>query len=252
MTKQNTGTVHLGDEEFVCLLDGEGDATRLDGWREHLADCMPCAERYQELESAGIWLREGIALLETPAVNDMARARALAAARRAAAPGPSRSAAGYFKAAAAVFLIVAVGMTVDPLRAWVLDLAGISTPAAPVAQVEDAAPVASALVSFAPTERIFVIELDERQAAGDLRIEVGDGAAASAQILGAGAESFSVLPAGLLIDNGASSTASYLVELPGSMIRTVRVEVAGTLVSEVAVVDGVASARVELASAPGQ
>lgn len=238
MTNEWMGAGHLEDEDLVRVLDDETAMPERGDWSHHVDQCHACSERMQELRSASEWLEENVPSLDGGVlVNDLARARALVAARGAAVHGStSRRLArpGAARIAAGLALVVAAGLTAEPVRAWVLDGAGrlianfVAEPTASVAAPN--APISGPVVSFRPAEHLFRIELDNAQAAGALTIDLAPVDAATAQISAAGEESLSVLPAGLVVENSATSTASYGVVLPLNTVGRVQVLVAGRLV----------------------
>ena len=116
---------------------------------------------------------------------------------------------------------------VPPVRAWILDVAGIAdrqeTGEAPV---PGPVPIDTVAIFFdAPPE--FLIELEEAQRNGQLIVRVADVEQASAELRTAGGtESFFVIPEGIQIVNGDVSTAEYEITLPRS-VRDVRVRIPG-------------------------
>lgn len=240
---------HLEDHELVGVMDQVGtDADRGD-WETHLSTCLPCAERLEELRTSSNWLHQNIVLLDQDVqVDELARARAMAAAKRTAKrQSQSFSWAGLGRAAAVVALVGAIGFTADPVRAWFLEWTGLGADE-PV-EVAAPAPVAprGAMVTFAPTERLFTIELEQPQTDGVLRVTLTDEDFATAQVVNGAEESFSVLPAALLISNLQGSAASYEVNLPVEMVRSVRLVVGGETVSEVPVEPGTGPVTLDLA-----
>lgn len=242
MNERNGSAAHLADEEMVWLLDREAEVAIRSTWDEHLSGCLACAERLHELEQASGWLHDHLPELDRGVeVDEMSRARALSVARKVAVPAPApRPATGFAwgRAAAVVGFLVIGGMTVQPVRAWVFDgverLVGLGETPAPVA-IAPAPLRAGAMVSFQPSARVFSIELDHAQTAGTISITAVDGSGATAQVLDGTDESLSVLPAALLVGNAASSEASYTIELPTQIVRTVQVVVEGRIVLEAGV-----------------
>ena len=258
MTNETMAMEHLGDEELVQLLDGEAAEGERTAWFNHLGDCLPCSERMQELESASCWLQENVAALDAGiGVDELTRARALSAARRArplsAVRHPLRQ-PGWSRVAAAIALVVVAGLAVEPVRAWVLDNAGRlmdRVDSAPASTAVARGSISTApIVSFATTEPLFRVELDQPQSAGELTIRVAPVDAASAGMTEVAEESLSVLPGGLLIENNAASVASYTIELPVSTVRRVQVLAGGRLLLDASVGSEAETIVVDLAAPP--
>lgn len=240
---------HLEDHELVGLMDQVGpEADRVD-WEVHVAGCVPCAERLEELRAGSSWLRQNVVLLDQDVhVDELAKARAMAAARQAARQqAKTFSWAGVGRAAAVVGLIGAIGLTPNPVRAWFLDWTGLGAEEVVEAPAPLAETARGAMVTFAPTERLFTIELAQPQTEGTVQITLSADDAATAQLLNGGNESFSVLPNALLVDNPAGSRGSYEIHLPGDMVRTVHLVVAGERIAEIPVSADMAPVILDLA-----
>ena len=255
MNIQHEEMTHLQDEDIVQLLDAEvGDPPRAQ-WQDHLSGCLPCAERLSEMRQASEWLHEHLPSLDAGIqVDELARARAIAAARRhsAAPAAPPRQSFAWARAAAAAGIVFLAGMTVEPVRAWVFDGFGrlVDTEeAAPAPTIAAPRADAGAVVGFQPTEAIFRIDFITAQAAGRLTIDVVAGTDAQAQVFGAGAEDLSVLPSALLVENAPESTSDYAVALPAGIVRQVQVTVAGEVIFQSSVSEAVEPVVVDLAGA---
>lgn len=222
MTVHQEDIEHLQEDQLVQLLDREVEPRFLSAWDEHVSGCHPCAERLRELEHASSWVHEHVWSLNAGVpIDELARARALAAARQKLRPNASVWRTGLARAAAVAGIVVIGGLTVEPLRAWVLESAGRLADrfetSTPVVAVEEVA--AGAMVSFQPAGELFVLELDHPQSTGSVTILIGGSEEASAQVLNGGDESLSVMPSALLIGNTASSQASYSIALPSAVER---------------------------------
>lgn len=253
MTMTTNNELHLNDEELVLFLDREGNPLQLKGWENHLEECHPCGERFDQLKGAADWFASEASRLDAEVVIDeLARARALAAARKA---NRSSALAGrhlWGRAAAAAIVVIGLGMTVEPVRAWVMDRTGFGE-SAPETTTEVVAPLAeSPVVSFAPTAEIFVIELDSFQASGSMQISAVDGVTANAWMVNPDTEIMSVLPAGLLIGNLSSSTAEYRIEMPTGLVRTIELRVGGETFARIPVSSRMEAQTIELASGADQ
>jgi anti-sigma factor RsiW len=208
-------TTHVEDGALVRYLDGEEAGERPDV-AAHLEGCDRCAARMAELARAADTLATALRAADVPVPH-----------------GRPRSRRGL-RVAAALLVIVGVGGSSRPVRAWILERAealwGVVTgrteaapaPAAPV-------PPRSASVAFVPTGNDFTLEVTGHQEDGVLQIETVGGDTAVAVVRGgSGGEDLVVLPSTLRIVNRPTSTASYLIRVPARLTR-VRVLVgAGT------------------------
>jgi anti-sigma factor RsiW len=205
-------TMHVDDGALVRYLDREAGADERETVGAHLGACDACAGRLAQLER---------------------RSAAFTAALRTADPDRRAAPARRWglRAAAAILVVLAVGGTVRPVRAWIVERAqaiwaALSGDVGDAAIPGDNAAVASTAVSFVPADGAFTVEIARWQAGGRLTLEVTAGDTARAAVAGgSGAESLVVLPARLRIVNPAASTASYRLTLPDRLGR-VRVIVA--------------------------
>lgn len=255
MSIQHEELMHLQDEELVQLLDREVDDRARAQWQDHLAGCLPCAERLHEMANVSEWLHEHAPLLNAGIpVDELARARAAAAVRRAANPPVAPTARTFIwaRAAAAAGIILLGALTVEPVRAWVFGGFGnlVNTAEAPAPVVAAPSGDAGAAVSFQPTETTFRIQFVSPQAGGTLTIGVEPGVDARAQAFGGATENLSVLPAALLVENAAGSTADYAVTLPAEIVRRVEVSVGGEVIFRSPVSESTEPVVVDLAVDP--
>src|SRR3954454_7677248 len=114
-----TGSRHLGDDDLIRYMDHalDHEGMRLGG--VHLRTCAECTARMEGLRQQSAAVHEWLSLI--PAHPDPARrAAAQSAVERArfrrGASGPIGSA--WMKAAAAVVLLVGLGMGTEPGRAF--------------------------------------------------------------------------------------------------------------------------------------
>jgi hypothetical protein len=233
MSTNDPDVRHAGDDDLVRLLDEELAADRRTDVAGHVMACPTCAERLDDLRAAsGLW-SEALAAVDTDIrVDDMARARALAAVRlatvRATPVAAPRAAAGSWprvlRAAAVGAILLAAGFSARPVVAWIGErVASTGGEVAVVPTLPADQPRAGATISFQPAGELFRIEMARPQEAGVLTIEAVAADHASAQIVGGAAEAQTilVLPSGLQVDNGAASTASYRVLLPAGRVARV-------------------------------
>jgi hypothetical protein len=112
---------HLGDDDLVRYMDHQLDhgAMRVTG--VHLRTCPACAERLEALKQRSALASDWLALLPEVMPDDNKRAVALAAIDRARfRRRPDRiTQAAWMKAAAAVALLLGVGLATEPGRAVV-------------------------------------------------------------------------------------------------------------------------------------
>lgn len=203
---------HVDDGTLVRWLDGEiADAERTDTAR-HLATCEACEARLAAMRRRSDLVRFALRRADvTP------RAR------------PRRARWSVWAAAAAAVLVV-TGITVKPVRAWVVQRVASAWSLVTGSSVRNTAPVASEApqarsphrgsVAFVPAGDVFVLHVANRQAVGRLAIHRSDDETAVAEIRGEdGGESVVVLPTGLRIVNAAASRADYELRLPSSVTQ---------------------------------
>jgi anti-sigma factor RsiW len=205
-------TEHLEDGALVRHLDDQAPAPERAAAAEHLRGCDRCARRMGELARAADVLSSALRAAETSDLHGRPRRR------------------WGLRVAAALLILVGVGGTVRPVRAWIVNRAvlwwnGVTgaegTPRIP----PPPRPSRSASVAFVPVGSEFTLEVTAWQREGTLRIEtvVGDTATATMQG-GSGAEDLVVLPTALRIMGGPTSTASYVIRVP-ERLRRVHVRV---------------------------
>jgi hypothetical protein len=241
MNERTLNAPHLDDGDLIRYLDHavEG-AERRDAVR-HLSGCEACAERLAEFGEQSERAAEYLGALDVNArADELTRARALSAARRAR---PARRGGGSVRAlrAAAVAAVVAVGaLTVQPVRAWLVErfaeLTGASASVA-VQPIDGNVGWSGGRVAFDPVGDVFVLEIAHAQPLGAVRLEMADSRQATAQIVNGEGETLLVLPSGVRVENTAGSTADYHVTLP-SNLRLVQVFAGGAPMAIIEVVEG--------------
>ena len=223
---------HPSAGELVRQLDGELDTRAEARLADHLARCAECSARRDEIASRSDGAARIIRDFPVRVEPDSWRRRGARAAVAAAA-AKRRSAVRVrrgWAAAAAVAAILLVSLAADPVRAWVMQrltqatgIAGVDsapTPGLPPAVVGGD----GSIVSFSTDGPAFQLNVERTQQAGELLLQVREGAQATAQVTNGGSEALLVLPTGLRIENAAGSRASYRVTLPASVERiTVRI-----------------------------
>jgi hypothetical protein len=119
----STGSRHLGDDDLTGYMDHQLDheGMRLGG--VHLRTCAECAERLEGLRQKSAAATEWLSLLDPGAPDPARRAAAQSAMERARFRRPSAAPLGaaWMKAAAAIVLMVGVGLATEPGRALVAE-----------------------------------------------------------------------------------------------------------------------------------
>lgn len=223
---------HPSSAVLVRHLDGELDEVTAQRLRRHLRRCEQCGDRlrrYQKASAAAAdQLREWQATVPVP---DLARARARQAMRSAerTRPGVRLRRTGWL--AAVLVGVVALGLTVEPVRAWVLQRIGTEGAVEMVAADPPRLPEvvvdgAGAVVSFPARAEQFTVHVERRQTTGELLLQALPLEQATVQVIGEGGAAVLVLPAALRIQNPASTGASYRITVPPA-VRLIEVHVAG-------------------------
>jgi hypothetical protein len=227
---------HPSDGDLVRYLDTELpelDERRL---RMHLNGCAECTARVEAIASESSAVARYIAKTGLAGPDQVTRARALAAAKRANAQPRRKGYAMRGLAAACVVLVLA--LTAQPVRAWISErwdgLRGASASPAEVATLPAAVVRRSSVVAFAPRGALFDLQVERFQPGGTLTVEVRDVNRATAQVLDGANETMLILPSGIRVENRAGSHASYLVIVP-SDVPLLRVTVGGQTVASVSV-----------------
>jgi hypothetical protein len=200
---------HVSDGDLVRLLDRELDVAEQMELEGHVDSCEDCAGRYLELRrkiaTVGAAIRRGDFTFSTPNLRTWG-----------------------LRAAAVLVVLTAMGVTVRPVRAWIVEqtralwvvVVGEQEEAATSGDAIDESGDPTAAVSFVPAGDVFVLELSTRQVSGRLIVETVVGGTASATVFGGSEdERLIVLPTGLRIVNASTAEADYTVELPASLAR---------------------------------
>ncbi len=145
---------------------------------------------------------------------------------------PPASGSHWLRAAAVIAALLAAGLLVPPVRAWIVDrIESLGTEvepdvgASPDTRPVEAGPVIYTIPVTGPTLEILV---DAVQAAGELTVRVADVTEATIEPLGAAADPVLVVPGGsrVRVQSGTASTAGYRLTLPSS-VTTLRVRIGG-------------------------
>lgn len=226
---------HPADGELLRYLDRECDAVEREDIQRHVESCERCVATLKMFEDYSERLSAMLPTLDVDPPAD-ARERALARAR-AAAPEIRRTSswkAHLARAAVIALILLGLGLTVAPVRAWLAErLSEVQTlirgaqPAAQERPGQESAQGSPSTVSFVPAAGVFSIDIAEPQQKGALTLTVAEGPRASAQVLGSAAgEGILVLPNSLRITNTSQSTADYAVTLPGRLTE-IRLRIGG-------------------------
>lgn len=229
MTPSTPAMSHLSEGDLVRILDRQAPAADLGWMTAHVSSCGECAGRVETLRSQSEAVSRYVGSLDSGVVaDDLTRARALVAARGAAKPAKAIRVAsyGWMRAAAAIAVVAVGALGIQPVRAWVADQWAALTGEEVLTPAEPATPSAvlaeGSVVSFEPAGDVFVLEIRNAQAVGDVHLRVTDVPRASATVMDGADEAILVLPSGVRIENADGSTASYSITLP-STLRLVQV-----------------------------
>lgn len=241
------------DGRLIRLLDGELDAEERRRLDTLLESSPEARARLDELRMVSVRLSEGLARdpvgpappLELPARVPDGRGRMRSYRTQV-----------RWRAAAGVALLLAGGLVVEPVRAFLVS--GVSRVIEALqpedAALVDAGPTPAAggpsTVSFAPGGPVFTVSIGSVQSSGTLRIEAVEGAVeVTASVVDGDAESLLVLPSELRVVNGPESAADYRIAVPAALER-VEVRVAGRTVATMAPREGEQVRDVELGTLP--
>lgn len=226
-----TADAHASDGVLLAVHDREPvDAPEA---LAHIDACPECQARLQRIRVDAERVRSALAAVPVPSFDAEALRRSLLERRR---PIPARPPwrRPAIQVVAALALATAAAASVGPIRTLIAHRnAPVAVPPAPAAPTSVLQPVprAGTLISFPEPGPEFTVRFDSTPYAGDLEIDRGATGAVSAQAITLGdvtGDAMVVLPHELRLRNGAASTASYRIMIPGSVER-VRVVVAGRL-----------------------
>ncbi|HET7233447.1 MAG TPA: hypothetical protein VFJ16_25780, partial [Longimicrobium sp.] len=114
------GSRHLGDDDLIRYMDHQLDREGQRMMGAHLRTCAACTSRLEGFQQKSTLAKEWLSLLPAEMPDPNKRAVALAALDRARFRRRSVPLAGaWMKAAAAVVLLVSVGMATEPMREFV-------------------------------------------------------------------------------------------------------------------------------------
>lgn len=224
MTAIRSSSRHPSAGVLLRRLDGELDARTESRLARHLEHCDACRQRMEETEEQARRVGRYIRVLPAGAAVTRERMEAARAAMHAAALRRRTAVQvrrGWAVAATIAGLLV-VSLSVDPLRAWVLqrlaigdaaERSAVSTVSLPTTRVGGE----TSVIAFTTTGGTFELQVERNQSAGELLLQVNEVEQATAQVTNSGGETMLVLPAGLRIENSPSSSASYRVTLPTSV-----------------------------------
>lgn len=114
------GSRHLGDDDLIRYMDHQLDRDGQRTMGTHLRLCDACSARLEGFRQKSALAQEWLTLLPAEMPDPGKRAVALAALDRARfRRRPTPLASAWVKAAAAIVLLVSVGMATEPVRAFV-------------------------------------------------------------------------------------------------------------------------------------
>src|SRR5690606_24067868 len=213
MSMESATTDHLEEGDVIRILDGEAGEEEIAVFTSHLRSCESCRRLRDEVAQQSSWFHSAVTLLDDGAgADDVTKARALAAIRSGqrdrspaagvATPaphlngravdrssGPRRGRTLYPLIAAGVGIILFVGLTVEPVRAWIREnVLAVASPVAEPAPEEVVAPTpaspSAASARCAVSGPVFRRELGEHQEEGTLSIRLTTEDQAAARIVG--------------------------------------------------------------------
>lgn len=235
---------HPHDGDLMRYLDHECDPIEREDIRRHVEGCERCAELLGRFEGYSERLAALLPELDAAppalAIEEILLGAAAGARRLErtvdalpALPPRARNARrSLARAAVIAFALLGLGMTVSPVRAWLVERFSAVQEALLTSQpaVQETAPTlqpqSPSTVSFTPAPGAFFIDIVAAQESGMLKLTVQQGRIASAQVRGAVTdEGLLVLPDRLRITNSSTSAADYAVTLPSQLTKiTVRIE----------------------------
>jgi hypothetical protein len=232
-TNKHDDTPSIIDGRLVQLLDGEVDESERATLLDLVASDDAVRARFERLSATSAELTDGLGAEPVPPLPVMELPNSTQAPRRGLGALPGR-----WQAAAAALVLVSAGLTVEPVRAWLVEgasrIADMLVPqeaptqtSAPVAE-----PVLPSTVSFLPGDgAVFVIDIEVAQETGVLHVEVApDRRQVTASVVNGNGEALVVLPDGLRITNREGSTADYRISVPADL-GPVQVRVEGQVVT---------------------
>lgn len=207
MNEHDFGSKHPDPGALVRLMDGECPDTEERRLHQHVRSCDACSDRLERLRARSRGLRTVLQEMD-PVVGHR---------RENGRPTISPT----LLRAAAVVLLLAAGMSVSPVRGWVVDriqdvaawvgLSNRTKVPAPAGQEADAS-----AVEFTPAGDVLRITFSHPQHEGSVTLVTGDSeTTARAEVLGRGARvEMLVLPEGLRIRNARDASSSYRIQVP--------------------------------------
>ena len=201
----------MTDAQLFSLLDG--DALSSGFAAAHLGTCAECADRLRVMRLR--WSRLDALLEATDAPVGGVLPPTLAELRRRRARGSTR----YPAWAAGIALVIAAGVMVSPLRAWVVDWMADHWAAVPGSAARSPrTPPASVVMEqglYFPAGRELVLDFDAPQTEGEVIVSRGDATDVYVGLRSRGAvDPVQVTPSGLRVRNRLESAVSYRLVLP--------------------------------------
>lgn len=245
---------HLDDAAIVQLLDAE---VAEEEKREHLESCSVCGARTDELRVRTEALRQVLTAADRvwgEAPSDLwdriQRAHASPRGAKRASTGRRQSSlhprrwTPLLKAAAVAGVLLAGGLSAEPVREWIRRtaeqlLGGGGESDSTVATPPGGEEAVAVRARFVPQGPVLVIRIDEPQVAGTLTVSFETRDDAQGQILTADPDADLVVnPDGFRAVNGPGVDWSYRFDVPEGLDR-VAVWVGGRLVRSMTPADGV-------------
>ncbi|MFC1639361.1 anti-sigma factor family protein [Gemmatimonadota bacterium] len=229
---------HIDDGELIRLFDGECTPEEAAQIRAHTDECPECQDNADTLKQTSARFSGLLAELDSFAPLEVVLSPD---AEKPSVPTEKprfHLVSRRVLRAAAVLAAMVLVFAATPARAWLVQgwealrsivTADTGESPAEIEVPETAGPEVSSVIRFTPRGSEFRLEFIQKPASGTLVLLFDSATTASAGIIGGdGADGMILLPSGLRIRNSDSSSASYEVRLPLSLL-VVEVLVAGRM-----------------------
>jgi anti-sigma factor RsiW len=225
MTYRHDG-FHLGDAEFVQLLDGQVPAAERHQHEAHVAACDACAGGLRALRTQADFVSGWLSRTAPPAAPPLLHVTPRARRRETRA-----TVSGWMRAAAMIALLAAPLAAIPPVRAWVAEQVAVLRGDARVESLAEVvgenAAAAPYTIRFVPLQGVFEVVFESMPSEGTLHIARTAAAEASLEVHGRDAEDAPVVAAsGIRIRAPESGALMYRLHLPAT-VTLLRVHAGG-------------------------
>jgi hypothetical protein len=235
-------TTHLDDAQLIRFDHGAADGPEAALAERHVEECPTCRARLATFQRREARLATLLRATDPPVPHMRRRAPRIL-------PRPALA------AATVVLIVTGVAVTVQPVRAWLIDRSRdlwalvTGTATEPPSTLTGSADSSTASVSFAPSGDTFAIRVEAFQASGTLVLLAAPIDSVTAEVVGGASEHFVVLPSVIRIVNTDASTAHYRITVPERLSR-VTIEIGGRRLAEIEPRIAAARWTVDLGSRP--